>query len=130
MSTPAPPPSAPLRSTLLSLGLDAVLIIVFAAIGRASHHEDPIAGLFTTAWPFLVGLALGWLISLAWRRPMAIGRTGVPVWLITVAAGMALRVLADQGTQPAFIIVATIVIGVFLLGWRAVAALVTRARRH
>jgi hypothetical protein len=32
-----------------------------------------------------------------------------------------LRVLAGQGTAPAFIIVSLLFLGLFLLGWRAVA---------
>ena len=41
-----------------------------------------------------------------WRQPTALVPTGVGVWLGTVAVGMALRVLAGQGTAFAFILVA------------------------
>ena len=118
----------PLRTVLLALAADVVLVVVFAAIGRASHHEAVLPWLLETAWPFLAGLALGWLISLAWRAPLAPVRTGLPVWALTVAAGMVLRAVSGQGVVLAFVIVASIVLLVFLVGWRAVARLATRRR--
>lgn len=111
---------------LLAVVADVVLVIVFCAIGRASHEESPLRGLFLTAWPFLAALAAGWGISLAWRRPFAVLRTGVPVWVATVAGGMLLRILAGQGTAPAFIVVASVALGVLLVGWRAVVSMVRR----
>lgn len=117
------------RTVLVAAALDVVLVIVFAATGRASHEESAFGlGLLTTAWPFLAALAVGWIVTLAWRRPLAIGRTGVPVWLITVVGGMLLRFVSGQGTALAFIIVATIVLGVALVGWRGIAALIRRRR--
>jgi hypothetical protein len=41
---------------------------------------------------------------------------------------MALRAIAGQGTEPAFVVVATVVLGALLLGWRAAAAAVVRSR--
>ena len=38
--------------------VDLVLVVVFAATGRASHSENILSGLVHTAWPFLVGLAV------------------------------------------------------------------------
>ena len=105
--------------------IDVVIVVVFAATGRLSHGEG-IAGVVETAWPFVAGLALGWVIALAWRRPAAPVRTGVPVWVVTVAAGMALRALTGQGVAVAFIAVASLVLGVLLIGWRSIAALVAR----
>lgn len=99
---------------------------VFCVIGRASHDESPLQGLLLTAWPFLGALVAGWGIALAWRRPFAVLRTGVPVWVVTVAGAMLLRMLSGQGTAPAFIVVASIALGVLLVGWRAVAAMLLR----
>jgi len=118
----------PLRTALIALAADVVLVVVFAAIGRASHHEAVLPGLLETAWPFLAGLALGWLITLAWRAPLAPVRTGLPVWAMTVAAGMVLRAVSGQGVVAAFVVVASIVLLAFLVGWRALARLVTRRR--
>jgi hypothetical protein len=113
-----------------ALAIDVVLVVVFAAIGRASHGEDALGGLWITAWPFVVALAIGWCVTLAWRAPFAPVRTGLPVWAITVAGGMLLRAVSGQGVQVAFVIVAAIVLAVFLIGWRLVAVLVRRRRAH
>jgi hypothetical protein len=43
---------------------------------------------------------------------------------------MGLRLLSGQGTAPAFVLVAAITLGVFLLGWRGITALVLRIRRR
>ncbi|MDR6198299.1 hypothetical protein QE374_000208 [Microbacterium sp. SORGH_AS428] len=111
---------------LVAVVADVLLVIVFCGIGRASHDESPLQGLLLTAWPFLTALAVGWGISLAWHRPFAVLRTGVPVWVVTVAGGMLLRMLAGQGTAPAFIMVAAVTLGLLLVGWRAVASVVLR----
>ncbi len=110
--------------------LDACCVLAFVAIGRASHHHGEwVAGLASTAWPFLSGLAVGWLVARAWRRPAAIIPGGVGAWLGTVAVGMILRVVAGQGTAPAFIGVALAFLGLFLLGWRAAATAWSRYGR-
>lgn len=124
----SPSPRSP-RAITLAVVVDLALVVTFAAIGRASHDESAFGpGLFTTAWPFVAALAVAWIISLAWRRPLAPLRTGLPVWLITVAGGMVLRAVSGQGTAFAFIIVATLTLALFLIGWRVIAALVTRRR--
>lgn len=110
--------------------LDAVAIGVFAAVGRASHDEsNAVLGVLVTAWPFLTGTAVGWLIALAIGRsaPVTV-RAGLVVWIATVVGGMLLRQATDRGTALSFIIVATIVLGVLLVGWRAAASLLARRR--
>jgi peptidoglycan/LPS O-acetylase OafA/YrhL len=108
----------------LWLGIDVVCVLVFCAAGRRSHDEGlNIAGITTTAWPFLSGTVLGWLVSQAWRRPSAVYPTGVVVWLCTVAVGMLLRKVTSAGVAGSFIVVAATVTALLLLGWRAVAQL-------
>ncbi|WP_069711591.1 DUF3054 domain-containing protein [Curtobacterium sp. ER1/6] len=115
----------------LAAVVDIVLIVAFALIGRSSHAEaaSPI-GLWTTAYPFLAGWAVGWLVVRGWTRPLRLWPTGVVVWVAAVAIGMLLRVLTGQGDVAgdplplSFVIVATISLAVFLLGWRAVVRLV------
>jgi peptidoglycan/LPS O-acetylase OafA/YrhL len=111
--------------------VDLVLIVVFVLIGRRSHGEafTP-AGMLTTLWPFLVGLAVGWVVTRAWRRPLPVLHPGMIIWACTVVLGMLLRVVSGQGVQWSFIVVATIVTGIFLLGWRAVALLAVNVRRR
>ena len=117
------------KAPLIAFAIDVVLLLVFVLVGRGSHGEGAsLSGIFDTLWPFLSGLALGWLATFAWRRPLAILWPGIPVWLMTVAVGMLLRVAAGQGIEPSFIVVATVVLGVFLLGWRLIALPIARRR--
>lgn len=76
-----------------------------------------------------MGLGLGWVAARAWRRPAAVWPTGVLVWAVTLVAGMLLRLASAQGTAAAFVVVAALTLGLFLVGWRAIASLVSR-RRH
>jgi len=106
---------------------DVCCVLIFVVIGRANHHAgDTLAGVVSTAWPFLAGLAAGELATRAWRQPFALVPTGVGVWLATVALGQALRVLAGQGTAAAFIVVSLLFLGLFLLGWRLIAQVAAR----
>jgi hypothetical protein len=113
----------------LSFLADAVLVLAFVLIGRASHDEDPVLGALVTYWPFAVGLVVGWLAARAWRDPLAFSGEGFPrtafqIVFMTVAVGLLLRVISGQGIQLSFVIVTTVVLVVFLVGWRAVAWLV------
>ena len=123
----------------LAAVIDVLLIVLFALIGRSSHGEtDSALALWTTAYPFLAGWAIGYVTSGAWARPLRAWPTGVVVWVLTVFVGLAIRVATGQGDVAgnplpiSFVIVATIVLGVFLFGWRWVARLVLRgvARRR
>lgn len=108
---------------------DVLFVVLFAVIGRASHEEDlSLGGVAETAWPFLVGLVAGWLVTLAWRAPLAPVRTGLGIWAVTVAGGMLLRAVVGQGVVVAFVIVASVVLLVFLVGWRGIVTLVRRRR--
>jgi DUF3054 family protein len=99
-------------------------VLAFVIIGRASHAQgETLPGIASTAWPFLAGLAFGWLAARAWRRPLGLVPAGVGAWLGAAGLGMVLRVVAGQGTAVAFIFVALAFLGLFLLGWRLVARL-------
>ena len=115
---------------LPALAADLACIMLFAAVGRRNHDEGlSVSGVFETAWPFLVGTLVGWLISRGWRRPTALAPTGITVWVCAVVTGMLLRQATSEGTAVSFIAVATLVIALLLLGWRAVLArLASRAR--
>lgn len=119
------------RAVVGALALDIVLVVAFAAFGRVSHDSAPFGvGLFQTAWPFLAGLAFGWIVTLAWRHPISLVPTALGVWALTVAGGMLLRSMTDQGTALPFVIVATLTLLLLLVGWRIVARLVARVRRR
>ena len=115
------------RSSTLAVLADVVGVLVFCAIGRRSHAEGlTAAGVAETAWPFLTGSAVGWLLSRGWRRPSALVPTGVVVWLCTVAVGMLLRKATSAGVAVSFVVVASAVTAVLLLGWRAAATVIQR----
>ncbi|NBN90844.1 MAG: DUF3054 domain-containing protein [Actinobacteria bacterium] len=84
-----------MKHRVLSLVADAALVVLFVFIGTRNHDTDKdIAGVLSTAAPFLVGLA-------------------------TVVIGMLLRNFAwNRGTAGAFIVVATIFNAFTLVGWR------------
>lgn len=104
---------------------DVFTVVIFVAVGRRNHDEDVNAnGVLQVAAPFLIALALVWTLLMIRER----GRTpvdpgwGASVWVGTVTLGMILRKVAfDDGTATAFVIVATVFLGVGLNGWRAIA---------
>lgn len=150
-----PRPASPRPAT--AAALDICCVLAFVIIGRASHTKgETLAGIASTAWPFLAGLGIGWIAASMLARsrksrsyrartnagvsPGGAARTpgarlgalvpgGVCAWLGTVALGMVLRVVSGQGTAVAFIIVALAFLGLFMLGWRLVWTLANR-RRH
>jgi peptidoglycan/LPS O-acetylase OafA/YrhL len=113
------------RPAVLALVADIACVVVFCAIGRRSHAEGlTFGGIAETAWPFLSGTLAGWLISRAWRAPRAVAPTGVVIWVSTVVVGMLLRKASSQGVAASFIVVASLVTALLLLGWRVVAGLI------
>ena len=94
-------------------------MVLFVAIGRRNHDEGTaIDGIATVAAPFLIALAVAWLSSRAWRTP-GLMRTSLIVWLVTVFGGLELRhFVFDRGTATPFVIVATLVLGVLIIGGR------------
>lgn len=119
-----------MRSRVVLAALaDAACVVTFAAVGRASHAEaDALIDVLRVAWPFLAGGALGWIATRAWRAPGRVWPQGVGIWVLTWAFGMILRGLAGAGRAPAFLLVAATALGVLLLGWRAIATLVSANR--
>lgn len=114
----------------MAFALDAVVVIGFASLGRASHDMDVWSGLWGTAWPFLVALIVGWVVALAWRHPFAPVRAGLPVWAVTVAGAMLLRWANGQGVQLVFVMVTAAVLLALIVGWRVVATLLRNRATH
>jgi xanthosine utilization system XapX-like protein len=111
--------------------LDLVVVLVFVALGRSVHaHGVSIGGMASTAWPFVCGLAVGWVaVLLRHRSPGTLG-TGAIVSLVTVAVGMALRVVAGQGTVVAFVAVALCFLSAAMCGWRLLWRLLRQLARR
>ncbi|MBG6237306.1 hypothetical protein IWX78_000249 [Mycetocola sp. CAN_C7] len=111
------------------LGIDLLATLVFAIIGRASHHKGfTIVGLLETWWPFAAALTLGWLVTLAWRQPFGTVWPGLGLWVVAVVGGMLLRTFSGQGTAVPFVVVAALSLALMLLGWRVILAIVLRRR--
>jgi hypothetical protein len=113
-------------SRALPAVLDVALVVLFAALGRRSHAEGvDVVGVLRTAAPFVAGAAAGWLVASltldAEPRDLAFGAV---VLVCTVVVGMLLRRVMGDGTALSFVLVATTVLSVLLLGWRLVARLV------
>ena len=112
--------------------VDVVAILVFAILGRSSHDEaSTLLGVLSTAWPFLVGAAVGHAIC---RMAVPLGgdatarRPGLVVWAGTLVGGLVLRLASGDTAAWPFVIVAGVVLALFLVGWRSLFHLVQRAR--
>lgn len=112
------------RSAALAFLADVVCVVIFCTIGRRSHAEGiTLTGVAHTSWPFLTGTVAGWALARGWRRPTALNPTGLTVWVSTVVIGMLLRKASAQGVAVSFVIVASTVTAILLLGWRGAARL-------
>ena len=122
MTTGSPEPGATTaRTAALAFAADVACVLLFCTVGRRNHNEAvTLSGIAETAWPFLAGLTAAWLLYRAWREPTAVHPTGVNLWLSTVAIGMGLRAGTGAGIALSFVLVATVVTGVLLVGWRAI----------
>jgi uncharacterized membrane protein YeaQ/YmgE (transglycosylase-associated protein family) len=110
------------------LPVDLALVSVFAVIGRVSHDEElSLTGWWHTAWPFLVGTVLGWVVVLLLHRRPGSVDAGLIVWIGALLGGMVLRRLSDQGTATPFVLVAGAVLALLLVLPRVV---VTAGRRR
>ena len=109
---------------------DLVCVLALALGGKSSHEPGESDWvLLTIAWPFALAAVLAHLF-LAWRdRPTTrLWPVGATVVAVTYVLGMLLRALSGRGLAPGFLVVAFLFLTVTMLGWRAVAHLVTRSR--
>jgi Protein of unknown function (DUF3054) len=119
-----------MRTAAAAFLADCCCVLAFVIIGRHTHHDgDSLAGIWHTAWPFLAGLALGVAAMRGWRRPLAVVPAGIGAWLGAAIAGMAIRVLAGQGTAVPFIAVTLAFLALFVLGWRVIVLAAARPHR-
>jgi hypothetical protein len=115
------------RPAARALVADIACVVVFCTIGRRSHAEGlTLTGIAETAWPFLSGTLVGWLLARAWRTPVAVVPTGLVIWVSTIVVGMLLRKASSQGVAASFVVVASLVTALLLLGWRVAAGLIAK----
>ena len=121
--------------------IDLACVVVFVVIGRRSHDEgSAVVGALKVMAPFAIGLTFAWLS--AWRvwatrpnfpeatagdgvgeGPLVQRANALRIWVVTTVVGLGLRRLVfDRGTAPAFVIVATLFLGVTFFGWRMAAS--------
>ncbi|RNE49986.1 DUF3054 domain-containing protein [Corynebacterium alimapuense] len=117
-----------------ALAADVVAITIFAFLARVAHQTEEmplnVSGWLSTLWPFLIGVAVAWMIIvLAHWDGAQLAPAGVLAWAITAVTGLAIWGLRN-GEFPhwSFIIVATVMSGLLMLGWRIVARFVIRAK--
>jgi membrane protein implicated in regulation of membrane protease activity len=109
---------------------DVLAVVLFVAIGLLQHGFDiSTQNLVLVGWPFAAALIVGHLASQSWRAPFRVWPQGVFVWAITIVGAMAVRTLMQAGTEVSFVIVTAIVLGILMLGWRALASYLTRGSR-
>jgi hypothetical protein len=125
---PVPVPRS--RIPALAITADIVSVIVFAAVGRASHDESAdVLGLLATAAPFGLGLLAAWATPVVRARPAGLV-AGLVVWAGTAAIGLLVRLAFLDRLPLTFAVVATVSLAVLLLGWRGLAALVAHRVAH
>jgi hypothetical protein len=123
-------PTPDRRTVAIAAVLDILAVLVFVVIGRRNHEQgNALDATVETALPFLLGLAVAWGVTRAWRRPTTL-LTAIAIWPVTVLTGMLLRRwVFDGGTAASFVVVATLFLGACFVGWRTVYRMRDRAGR-
>lgn len=113
----------------MAVVIDAVAVLLFALLGKLMHSEDgfAIGGWLSTAWPFLLGLAVGWALLLTRTVRYAPG-SGLGILLVTWLVGVIVRSIVTLSVAWGFVLTSLIFLGILLIGWRAVASFVTNRR--
>ena len=108
------------RTALRAFLFDALCILLMVVIGTRNHKTDTgLSGILFVAAPFWIAALVAHLAP-QFQRPKKVEAHVVVVWGYTIVMGMLLRNLVfDRGTAPAFIIVATVFLGITMFGWRA-----------
>jgi FtsH-binding integral membrane protein len=111
------------RTAQRAFAFDALCVLLMVVIGTRNHKTDTgITGILFVAAPFWIAMSLAHLAPLLQRTAKAEAHV-VVVWGYTVVMGMVLRnMVFDRGTATAFIIVATVFLGITMFGWRALLA--------
>ena len=111
------------RTALRAFAFDALCVLLMVVIGTRNHKTDTgITGILFVAAPFWIAMSLTHLAPLLQRKNQK-DPNPYMVWGYTVVMGMLLRnMVFNRGTALAFIIVATVFLGITMFGWRALLA--------
>ena len=111
------------RTALRAFAFDALCILLMVVIGTRNHKTDTgISGILFVAAPFWIAMSLTHLAPLLQRKNRK-NPNPYMVWGYTVIMGMLLRnMVFNRGTAAAFVIVATVFLGITMFGWRALLA--------
>ena len=74
---PASPTTPTARPAWPAAVCDLVCVLVFTVVGTLSHDTAGVGHVALVGLPFVVGLAVGWLATRAWRAPAQVWPTGV-----------------------------------------------------
>jgi hypothetical protein len=113
----------------LPLLLDAVILVIFAAVGRRTHAEgSAISGTLLVAAPFLLAWLAAALVVRLPREPKSASRA-LRAWAIALPVALLLRSLVfGRGIAPGFVVVALVFTLATLVGWRLVCEAYARRR--
>lgn len=112
------------KQMLRALAYDILCVLAMVIIGTRNHDQDTgVNGVLFVAAPFLISTLFARVYARAFKRNIMSIEGGVTIMLFTVAVGMILRrFVFDRGIATAFIIVATLFLGITMIGWRALLA--------
>ncbi|MCS4490145.1 DUF3054 domain-containing protein [Corynebacterium sp. ES2794-CONJ1] len=109
------------------LAYDLLAVGAFAFLARLAHGGIAPLAVLGTWWPFALGALTGGGIIAATRENGFTPKNGVIVWLSTVVVGLGIWTARHHALPHwSFITVASTMSGLLLLGWRLVAARVSR----
>lgn len=104
----------------LPIVVDAAIVVTFATVGMFNHDSKPsLLTLVAILWPFVVGLAAGW-IGAIWNglRGLRVWPGGLLIVAVTYGLGMAFRSLSGRGLETGFLVFSAGFFVVTMLGWR------------
>ena len=109
------------RTALRAYAFDALCVLLMVVIGTRNHDTDTgITGILFVAAPFWIATSLAHLAPLLQRKNRK-EQNAYMAWGYTVVMGMVLRnMVFNRGTATPFVIVATLVLGAFIVGGRYV----------
>lgn len=106
------------------------MAILGFSLAGLSTHDGAWSGVLRVAWPFLAVLLVVHVVAPSSMSRVRAWPFGVVLWVLVTAGGLALRGLTGGGTAFAFMAVTAGVLALLLIGWRLVAALLTRGRQR